>query len=107
MSHERVNKVVSELVPCRHMSWGDERKPKLPWAVYYGAENPFGADDEMCAKRNDWTVELYEERRNAALEKKLGDAINEAFGPYTKEETWVKSEGVLLVTYIFHEIEGA
>lgn len=106
MSHERVNKVVSGFVPCRHMSWGDERKPKLPWAVYYGEETSFSADNVRYAAISDWTVELYEERRDAALEKRLGDAINEAFGPYTREETWVKSEGVLLVTYTFREIEG-
>lgn len=106
MSHKEVYKAVSSVVPCRHMTWGDEKKPKLPWAVYYGDEKPFGADDEMCAKRNDWTVELYQERRDAALEKKLGDAINDAFGPYKKRETNKTSEGVLLVTYDFHEIEG-
>lgn len=106
MSHAEVYKTVSEVVPCRHMSWGDERKPKLPWAVYYGDEKPFGADDKRFASRSDWTVELYQERRDAALEKKLGDAINEAFGPYTKRESWVKTEGMLLVTYDFHEIEG-
>lgn len=106
MSHERVNEVVSSFVPCRHMSWHDEKKPKLPWAVYYGEEVPFGADDELWASKLNWTVELYEECRDAQLEKELGAAINEAFGPYTKRESWVKSEGVLLVTYDFHEIEG-
>lgn len=107
MSHAKVYQAVSSVVPCRHGSWGDERKPRLPWAVYYGDEKPFGADDEMCAKRVDWTVELYQERRDAALEKELGDAINEAFGPYTKREAWKTAEGLLLVTYDFHEIEGA
>lgn len=107
MSHKEVYAAVSSVVPCRHMTWGDEKKPKLPWAVYYCEDSPFGADDQMWAITHDWTVELYEERRDAALEKKLGDAINEAFGPYTKKESWVKSEGMLMVTYDFQEIEGA
>lgn len=107
MSHKEVYTAVSTVVPCRHVSWGDEKKPKLPWAVYYTEDRPMGADDEMWAIRHDWTVELYEERRDAALEKKLGDAINQAFGPYRKDESWVKSESLLMVTYTFHEIEGA
>lgn len=107
MSHKEVYKAVSSIVPCRHMSWGDEKKPKLPWAVYYCEDTPFGADDLMCAVRHDWTVELYQEKRDAALEKKLGDAINEAFGPYAKKETYKTADGMLLVTYDFHEIEGA
>lgn len=106
MSHKEVYAVVSELVPCRHMSWGDEKKPKLPWAVYYADQLPIEGDDAMWAQRLNWTVELYQQRRDAELERKLEGAINATFGTFSKEESWVKTEGVLLVTYSFYELEG-
>lgn len=106
MSHELVQQTVQSVgIQCRHMDWGDETPTKLPWAIYTGEETPIASDDTMSAVRNDWTVELYEAKRNADLERRLGAAILKAFGPYKKREVWVKSEGCLIVTYDFTEIE--
>lgn len=107
MSHKEVYEAVSSLVPCRHMSWGDEKKPKLPWAVYYCEDVPLGADDHMWAVVHEWTVELYVDHRDAELEKKMDEVIDQTFGPFIKRESWVKSEQLLMITYDFQEIEGA
>lgn len=106
MSHKTVYECVSGLVPCRHMEWSlEDDVPPLPWAIYTGEEHPVCADNSTLAVRNDWTVELYEHARDAALEKALGEAIRAEFGNYTRRESWVKSEDCLMVTYEFHEIE--
>lgn len=107
MSHKDVYDCVSEIVPCRHMEWSlEEDVPPLPWAIYTGEETLFASDNGAYAKRLDWTVELYEHSRDAVLEKKLGDAILQKFGKYTRRESWVKSEDMLMVTYDFFEFEG-
>lgn len=106
MSHAEVNKAVTSCgIQCRHMDWGDERPPKLPWAVYMGDEAPIVSDDTTSVVRYDWTVELYEAERDKDLEERLGAAILQAFGPYRKREVWVSSEKCLMVTYDFTEIE--
>lgn len=107
MSHQKVYETVTSCdIPCRHIEWGQDEEPShLPWALYLGEEHPFCADDGVWAVRFDWTVELYEEHRDAALERKLWAAIAAAFGPPSKKETRLKSEGMLMVTYDFSEIE--
>lgn len=106
MSHKSVYECVSEVVPCRHMSWSiEDQAPALPWAVYTGEEFPIVADNKTVATRNDWTVELYEHSRDAKLERRLGEAIRAKFGNYVKRESWVKSQDCLMVTYDFSEFE--
>lgn len=92
-------------IPCRRSDWGDEKPPKLPWAVYTCEDVPFSADGHVCKVKHYWTVELYEERRSKKLESKLGAAIDAAFGPYTRRESWVESQKCLLVAYDFAEID--
>ena len=106
MAHSDVYACVSAVVPCRHMEWPDDSAPALPWAVYTCEDDPIVADDFQMAVTHRWTVELYEKRRDAELERELGDAIVAAFGNYTKRESWIASQDCLMVTYDFREIEG-
>lgn len=107
MSHEKVYAAVSKHVPCSHMEWPNDSAPALPWACYYeDRETPFCADDFQIAVKVRWTVELYEKRRDAALEKALGNSLREAFGSVWREETYVENDNMLMVVYNFYEIEG-
>ena len=106
MSHADVYACVSEVVPCRHEQWPDDTAPELPWAVYTGESSPIVMDDTQEGVIWDWTVELYERRRDAQLENNLGAAIIAAFGNYTKREVHIESEDCLMVTYDFRQIEG-
>lgn len=106
MAHKDVYAAVSSVVPCAHLEWKDNSAPKLPWAVYYGDDHPIWAGDRQIAVRHEWTVELYEKARDPETEKKLGAALREAFGGYVRREAKDGTEGVLIITYDFSELEG-
>jgi len=107
MSHESVYAVVSKHVPCCHMEWPDDDNPPVPFACYlldYGRS--IAADDTEIAVGNKWMVELYEKRRDKALEKALGDALRKEFGAVRRDENWIENDNLLQVVYTFYEIEG-
>lgn len=97
--------VTSTGIPCRRNDWGDEKPPKLPWAIYTCEDDPFSADGHICTVRHNWTIELYEERHSKKLETAIEIELDKRFGPYTKREVWVESQKCLMVTYDFKEIE--
>lgn len=106
MGHAKVYQVVSAVVPCAHMAWVDDSAPNLPWATYHGDDIDVWSDNSRTAVRHNWTVELYEKRRDKVLEQALGNAIEAAFGGYTRRESWIESEQCLMISYDFDEIEG-
>lgn len=107
MAHEDVYAVVSRFVPCAHMEWPDDSAPDLPWACYLlDYDKPVVADDAQVAVRRRWMVELYEKRRDAALEKGLADALRERFGSVRRDENWIENDNMLQVVLSFYEIEG-
>lgn len=106
MSHADVYSTVSQFVPCTHMEWPNDSAPDLPWACYYGEDRPFSAGDEQIAVTHRWTVELYEKRRDKALETKLADALRDKFGSIRREESYVENDNMLMVIFTFRQIEG-
>lgn len=104
-SKELYAAVTSCGIPCRRNDWGDEKPPKLPWAVYTCEDTPYASDNRTYGVKHYWTVELYEDRHNKKLEDELYAALEEAFGPSTRREVWVNSQKCLMVTYDFAEIE--
>lgn len=106
MSHETVYRTVAEFVPCTHMEWPDDSAPALPWACYYGTDTPIAAGDMQIAVKHRWTVELYEKRRDKALEEAVSNALREEFGSIRREESYVENDNMLVVIYTFYEIEG-
>lgn len=106
MSHADVYETVREFVPCSHMEWPNDSAPDLPWALYYGEDRPISAGDSQIAVRHDWTVELYEKRRDRALEESLANALREKFGSIRREETYIENDNMLEVVFTFKQIEG-
>ena len=107
MSHESVYAAVAPHVPCCHMEWPAGKEPTVPFACYLlDYERGIGADDASAAYKRKWMVELYEKRRDKALEKALGDSLRAAFGPVRRDEQWIENDNLLQVVYTFYEIEG-
>ena len=107
MSHKDVNAAVSKHVPCCDMEWPEDKNPPVPFACYLlDYDRPICAGDEQIAVRRKWIVELYEKRRDKALEKALADELRESFGSVRRDESWVENDNLLVVTYSFYEIEG-
>ena len=107
MSHKDVYAAVSKHVQCTHMEWPNDEGPRPPFACYLlDYDKPVMAGNEQVAVKRKWIVELYERKRDKALEKALADTLRESFGSVRRDESWVENENVLLVTYSFYEIEG-
>lgn len=107
MSHATVYAAVSEHVPCCHMEWPEDKNPPVPFACYLlDYDKPICAGDVQIAVCHKWMVELYEKRRDAALEKALSDSLREAFGAVRRDEQWIENDNLLQVVFTFYEIEG-
>ena len=107
MSHRTVASLTVAHVPVSHMEWPADSAPALPWACYYlDRDYPICAGDEQVAVKHRWVVELYERRRDKALEDALAADLRAAFTSVRREESYVENDNVLLVTFTFYEIEG-
>ena len=106
MSHADVYRVVSGFVPTSHMEWPNDSAPSLPWALYYGRDFSYSADDFQIAVKHRWTVELYEKRRDAQLETELANALREEFGQVNREESYIENDNMLVVIFTFYQLEG-
>ena len=107
MSHKDVQATVKSVgIPCAHLAFPKGTAPKLPWAVY--AENDTDgvcADNILYVPRHEWRVELYEASRDGELEEKLAQAIEQAFSPVRRYESWIEEENCLMVTFYFTEFD--
>jgi len=107
MSHETVYAAVSKHVPCCHMEWPGKAEPPVPFACYLlDYDRPICVDDVQVAVKRKWMVELYEKRRDRALESALADELRGAFGSVRRDENWIENDNLLQVVYTFTEIEG-
>lgn len=107
MSHASVYAAVSEHVPCCHMEWPDDKNPPVPFACYLlDYDKPICAGDVQIAVKRKWIVELYEKRRDKALETALANTLREEFGSVGREEQWIENDNLLQVVYTFYQIEG-
>jgi hypothetical protein len=89
------------------MEWPGESAPEPPFAAYYlDYDRPICVDDEEVAVKRKWFVELYEARRDPALEKALADSLRGRFGAVRRDENWIENENMLMVSFTFYEIEG-
>lgn len=86
-----------------HMAWAEGEAPPLPWAIYYRDEGSnLDADDCTYEEFPQFFVELCTKHRDAELQDSVVGALRAAFGPVTNEgETWVDSEGYLMVVLRF------
>lgn len=106
MSAADVYTAVSSVMPCAHMAFPIGAAPPLPWCVYYLDEmDGYAADNRLHAKRNNWIVEHYWKDYDEGIEAALEAAIGDAFGMFTKTETWVETENCVQTSYHFAEIE--
>lgn len=106
MSHQKVQETVSGVLPCAHLAFPKGTAPSLPWAVY-AEENTEGvfADNTTYVPRHEWRVELYEASRDKELEDKLEQAIEQAFSPVRRYESWIEEENCLMVAFYFTEFD--
>lgn len=102
---ERVQATVGSVVQCVHMAWPEGSAPDLPWAVWYvDEERGFCSDDSKGPRETWWCVELYERSCDYDLHDELESAIEDAYGPCKKTESWLSDEDAVATVFTFKEI---
>lgn len=107
MSRASVYKVLETTgIPVVHMAWPVGSAPALPWIAYrLDEDRKLNADNMRWETHAIWCAELYQSEADTELEVTVERVISDAFGDYDKEEVWVESEGCLMTSYTFTEIE--
>ena len=81
--------------------------PTPPYLVYlFTYSNDMIADNQNYVEISNFQVELYNTKKDPATEKRVEDKLKELESPYTKTETFVESEGLFQVIYLFQVIGG-
>lgn len=81
-----------------HFAEGESPDPPFLVFLFPESENVF-ADDTVYQKVEDLNVELYTDRKDPRLEKKLETILMERQCPYVKTEVWISDERMYEVLY--------
>lgn len=87
-----------------HFAEGEAPEPPFVCYLFPGSDN-FAADGVVYFKRSEARLELYTDRKDPALERRVEDALDAHEIFYDKSEIWIDSEKLYEVLYQF-ELEG-
>lgn len=89
-------------IPFAYHHFAEGESPEPPFICYLlPGSNNFSADGEVYYKINEVHIELYTELKDLAVEQQLEDVLDEHGIFYNKSETWIESERLYEVLYIF------
>lgn len=89
-------------LPFAYDHFAEGESPEPPFICYLlpGSHN-FSADGKVYFKVNEVHIELYTDFKDLTVEQKL-EAVLDKYGIfYNKSETWIESEKLYEVLYIF------
>lgn len=89
-------------IPFAYDHFAEGESPIPPFICYLlPSSNNFAADGVVYHKINEVHVELYTDLKDISVEEKLEAVFNEYGIFYNKSETWIESEKLYEVLYIF------
>lgn len=83
-----------------HFAEGEAVNPPFICYLLPGSNN-FSADGKVYFKINEVRIELYTDLKDLAVEQQVEDVLDEHEIFYNKSETWIPSERLYEVLYIF------
>ena len=83
-----------------HFAEGEAPDPPFVCYLLPGSDN-FSADGKVYYRISEVRVELYTDFKDLASEQKIEDALDAAGIFYNKTETWIDSEKLYEVLYVF------
>lgn len=83
-----------------HFAEGEAPDPPFVCYLLPGSDN-FSADGKVYYRISEARVELYTDQKDFAAERKLEDALDACGIFYEKSETWIDSEKLYEVLYVF------
>lgn len=94
-SSEMKNMLETIGLPVAYHSFGKGEEIKPPFIIYYiDEENPFNADDESYVEQQDYIVEVYTDKKDSDLERKVKDLFKINKIPWTKSEAYIESQNM-------------
>ena len=89
-------------IPFAYDHFAEGESPEPPFICYMmPASNHFSADGKVYFKANEVHIELYTDFKDLAVEQRLEAVLDEQGFFYNKSETWIESEKLYEVLYIF------
>ena len=100
---EELLQILSETkIPFAYHHFAEGESPEPPFICYLlPGSNNFSADGKVYYKINEVHIELYTDLKDLAVERQLEDVFDEHGIFYNKSETWIESEKLYEVLYIF------
>lgn len=87
-------------LPIAYRCFTVGKVPELPYIVYYVDEDiGFYADDTVYYEGYAVTIEVYTEKKDMELEKKVKQLLNDNELPYESYESFLESESMYLKAY--------
>ena len=87
-------------LPAAYDHFAEGESPDPPFLVFlFPASDNFKADGRVYAKIQELNIELYTDRKDPPLEKRMEDILDEHEIAYEKSETWIESEKMYEVLY--------
>lgn len=97
---ELKDKLKSLNLPIAYLCFAVGQVPELPYIVYYADEDiAFYADDIVYHVGYAVTIEVYTEKKDVELEKKVKQLLNNNGLPYESYESFLDSENMYLKAY--------
>lgn len=95
--------VIREIgLPFAYDHFAEGEVPPVPYLLYLiPSNNNFGADDKAYFKVNEVHIELYTDRKDLSVEQQVEAVLDEHCIFYVKTETWIESEKLYEVLFIF------
>ena len=103
MVMEKILAILKESdIPFAYDHFAEGESPDPPFICYFfPGSNNFSADGKVYFKANEVHIELYTDFKDLTVEQKLEAVLDEHGIFYNKSETWIESEKLYEVLYIF------
>ena len=99
---ELINILKETEIPFAYDHFAEGESPQPPFICYLlRGSNNFSADGKVYFKANEVHIELYTDFKDLTVEQKLEAVLDEHGIFYNKSETWIESEKLYEVLYIF------
>lgn len=102
MTYKQVAKMVEDIgIPCAYYQFQNGTGQACPFICwFFESSNDLSADNTNWQRIRTLSVELYTDTKDFELEEQVEDALNAAGLVYSREETWLDSERMNMVTFM-------
>ena len=100
-TEEKVNTLVESFgLPYAYYQFPEGTAQETPFVCFFYPDNPdFYADDRLYMRRKTISIELYTSEKDWDTEALVEDALAKNELAFSKEETWLASEQMHMVSY--------